>query len=348
MTRGSKLKRGLVGRRERLEQPEQPVDPVHRLALDVGAVELHVELGPVDVGPGLLEAGRELGLLAPQRQGPQRLLGRVEQRRGPVELALHPSSSRERPLGHDDGLALAVVHGVLGEPAVDEVDEAPVPQRVHAAGRDLGDVGRPVGVHRAAGGDGDGGGDDEVDGDDVDDALGHAGELLEEAAGVADDHRLGHAEAADPARPRLGERRLDDRRPDDRDGHVAALLGEGPLAERLRVGVGVGPAEAGGAGPPGVDHALGDPVGAAATRSSRPGAGRRRRRARAGPPCGSERAWPVCGSRRRRRRGSGGRRRPRGASRRRGRTVGRRGASRGPSRAGCRRRSRSTRRRGGA
>ena len=60
-----------------------------------------------------------------------------------------------------------------------------------------------VGLGRGlAGGDVDDGGDHEVDGDDVDDALGDAGELLQQAAGVGDDHRLGHAEAADPARVR--------------------------------------------------------------------------------------------------------------------------------------------------
>ena len=48
-------------------------------------------------------------------------------------------------------------------------------------------------------------GDDDVDRDDVDRALGHAGELLQQAAGVAEDDRLGHAEAADPAGERLGQ-----------------------------------------------------------------------------------------------------------------------------------------------
>ena len=44
---------------------------------------------------------------------------------------------------------------------------------------------------------------------------GTPGNSLQQAAGVGDDHRLGHAEAADPARARLGQRRLDDRRPHD-------------------------------------------------------------------------------------------------------------------------------------
>ena len=50
---------------------------------------------------------------------------------------------------------------------------------------------------------------------------GTPGNSLQQAAGVGDDHRLGHAEAADPARLRLGERRLDDRRAHDADRHVA-------------------------------------------------------------------------------------------------------------------------------
>ena len=57
--------------------------------------------------------------------------------------------------------------------------------------------------------------DDEVDGDDVHDALGNPGELAEQAPGVGDDDRLGHAEAADPPGAGLGERGLDDRRPDE-------------------------------------------------------------------------------------------------------------------------------------
>ena len=52
----------------------------------------------------------------------------------------------------------------------------------------------------AEGGDGDDRGDDEVDGDHVDRALGNPGELAQQAAGVGEDHRLGHPEAADPAR----------------------------------------------------------------------------------------------------------------------------------------------------
>ena len=47
------------------------------------------------------------------------------------------------------------------------------------------------------------GADHEVDRDDVDHALGHAGELLEQAPGIGDEDGLGHAGAADPARAGL-------------------------------------------------------------------------------------------------------------------------------------------------
>src|SRR3546814_12525144 len=63
--------------------------------------------------------------------------------------------------------------------------------------------------------------------------------LLQETAGVGDDDGLGHAEAADPPRERLLDRRLDDRRSHDRHRDVAPVLEARALAERLRVGVGV-------------------------------------------------------------------------------------------------------------
>ena len=50
-------------------------------------------------------------------------------------------------------------------------------------------------------------------------------------------------------------------------GHVAAVLQQGPLAEGLGVGVGVGPAERGGAGPAGLDHLVVHPRGCGAARS---------------------------------------------------------------------------------
>ncbi len=83
---------------------------------------------------------------------------------------------------------------------------------------------------------------------------GAPGNALEQSAGVGDDHGLGHAEAADPARLRFGERRLDDRGSHDRDRHVALHVGQRLLAERLGEGVGVRPADAGGPRSPGLDE----------------------------------------------------------------------------------------------
>ena len=116
------------------------------------------------------------------------------------------------------------------------------------------------------------------------DALGDAGELLQQAAGVGDDHRLGHAEAPDPAGAGLGQRRLDDRRPHDRHRHGAPVLHERLLAQGLGVGVGVGPAEADGAGPAGLDHAVGHPALAELLGLGRPAPACRRRPARRRAP----------------------------------------------------------------
>ena len=118
---------------------------------------------------------------------------------------------------------------------------------------------------------------------------GDAGELAEQAAGVGDDHRLGHAEAADPAGLRLGERRLDDRRPHDRDRHVALHVGQRLLAERLGERVGVGPADARGSGAPGLDELVLDPALAQLLRSSTRGRVLRPHRVRRGLRSGTAR-----------------------------------------------------------
>ena len=116
-------------------------------------------------------------------------------------------------------------------------------------------------VDEALPGDGDDGGHHQVDRDDVGDPFGHAGELPQQAPGVGDDDRLRHAEASDPARAGLGERRLDDRRPDDGHGEgVAELRDECPLSQCLRIGIGVGPPERLGSGLAHLDHLLLDPV----------------------------------------------------------------------------------------
>ncbi len=186
----------------------------------------------------------------------QDLLAAGEHRLGASELALDAATSDELPFGGDDRLALGVVHRMLAEPAAGVVDERAVLQRVDAAGRDLRDRWGLVGPE---GGDGDDRGDDEVDRDDVDGALRGAGECAEQSAGVGDDHGLGHPEAADPARLRFGEGRLDDRRSDDRDGDGALHVGERLLAERLGERVGVRPADAGRPRPARLDQLVLDP-----------------------------------------------------------------------------------------
>ena len=184
-------------------------------------------------------------------------LAAVDHRLGAAELGLHPATSGEPPLRNDDRLAQRVVDRVLDEPPAHVVDERAVLERVDAAGGNLADRRR---IRGAEGGDGDDGGDDEIDGDHVDGALGNAGKLAEQAAAVRQDHRLGHAEPADPPGSRFRPRRLDDRRPHDAHGHVAAGVDEGLFAERLGEGVGVRPPDTRCPGPPGVDELIAYPA----------------------------------------------------------------------------------------
>ena len=179
-------------------QLEQVVDPVARVGLRVGAVELHVAQGPFGHGVAVLDTGGQLRLPASDRQGSDQLLGEIHGRVGAAELSLHAPAPGEGPLGHADGLAPVVVEGVALEEAGGELDQAAVAQRVPHAGGDVVHL-RPPRLG-PAGGDGQDGGHHQVDRDDVDDALGHAGELAQQPAGVGDDDRLRHAEAPDPAR----------------------------------------------------------------------------------------------------------------------------------------------------
>ncbi len=231
---------GAVGFVERVGQRHQPVDPVDGLGLGVRAVQLDVAAGTVDLGPAVGQGGGECGLPTANRQRGGDLLGCVDDLGRSLQLARHPATAGERPLGYDDGRAVGVEDGVAREVVVDQIDEMAVPKGLPRAGRDL--------VHarrggRAVGGDGDDRRHHEVDGDHVDHTLGDARELLQHASGIGDDHRLGHAEPADPPGHRFGERGLDDRRAHDRDWHVAPVLQERAFAERLCVGVGVGPAK---------------------------------------------------------------------------------------------------------
>ncbi len=117
------------------------------------------------------------------------------------------------------------------------------------------------GLGHGLGGHGDDGRHHQVHRDDIGYPFGHAGELPQQPAGVGDDDRLGHPEAADPSRPGLGQRRFDDRGPDDghRDG-IPELGHQRPLPQRLGVGVGVRPPERLGPGLARSHHLLFDPV----------------------------------------------------------------------------------------
>jgi hypothetical protein len=241
-----------------VEEREGAVDAESGFGLGVGAVELHVFEGALGLCSPILDAADEFGPLPAHGQHVDGSLCRLEHARGTAQLALYLASARERPLRHDDRLPAGVVEGPSGEPHLREVDEGAVEEGVSRAGSDLVD-GRafwrgPVGGYR------DDCGHDEVHGDDVDDALRHARELPQQAAGIRDEDRLGHAEASDPAGLRLGEGGLDDGRANEGDGDVASSLEQSAFAERFRIGVGVRPAKPSGAGAAGRDHPVLHPV----------------------------------------------------------------------------------------
>ena len=106
---------------------------------------------------------------------------------------------------------------------------------------------------------------DDVDRDDVDDALGDAGELGDLAQAVRPDDRVGHLEAVDPPGRRVEQRALDDRRPHDRQRQLLQVreLLHRSLAHRLRERVDVGPAERARARPAVARQTLRHPVLAA-------------------------------------------------------------------------------------
>ena len=72
----------------------QLVDLVDRLALGVQAVQLDVLEGPLDLDPLGSQAGRQVGLLAPQRQRLQQLLAPRDRRLGPVSAGPGPGHGR--------------------------------------------------------------------------------------------------------------------------------------------------------------------------------------------------------------------------------------------------------------
>ena len=253
---------GAVGVVERVPQSHEAVQLIDGLALGVGAVELDVVAGPLELKAAFFEAGAHHGVASPQRQSGQYPVGGLQRALGPLELPGHPAAPGEGPARHGDRLVVLVVNGVLGEPSAHQVEQRAVLDRVDGAAGDLGDVG--AGIDGAPGGHGQDGGHDQIHRDHVDDALGHPGELFEQSPGVGGDHRLGHAESPDPSRIGLGQGRLDDRGPHDAHRDVAAGLGQGPLTEGLGEGVGVGEPEAGRPGPARLGHLVVHPAAAQA------------------------------------------------------------------------------------
>ena len=114
------------------------------------------------------------------------------------------------------------------------------------------------------GGGGQDGVDDTVDRDQVHQALHAPGEVRDLAPGVAEDDRLGHLEAVEPARLGLAPGALDDGRPHDRQLEVAGLGQHRPLGQRLGEVVDVVPAQRPGPRDAVGDQLLLDPVEAAA------------------------------------------------------------------------------------
>ena len=266
---GVEAERGPVVLVHAVPQGDQPVHPVEGVGLGVGAVELHVAESPVGQQVLLLQGGHPLGLPAPDGERSDDPLGQRHRLRRPGELALDPAPAGERPLGHHDGLSVLVVERVLGEPGRHQLHQAPVAEGVPHAGGHLVDgrtgvgVGRVVrvGLEEGLAGHGNDRRHHQVHRDHVGDPFGYARELPQQAAGVGDDDRLSHPEPADPARSGFGKGGLDDRRPDDGDRDGVAELGhERPLAQGLRVRIGVRPPERLGPGLSDRDHLLLHPV----------------------------------------------------------------------------------------
>ena len=95
--RGIEGERRLVGGVEPVPHRQQVVDLVDRLALGVEAVQLDVLERPLDLHPLGLELGRQVGLLAPQRQRLQHLLAPGDHGLGPGRAA--PARGRGRGSG---------------------------------------------------------------------------------------------------------------------------------------------------------------------------------------------------------------------------------------------------------
>ena len=262
-------------------------------------------------------------MLAPDGEQREQPLGVADARLGPLELLLHATAPREGPCGNCDGLAPVVVERMLGEPTLHEIDQGRVVERVDRTRGHLHDIG-PLVRRRTPCRDRADGRDDEIDGNHVDDAFGNAGELFQQTAPVGEEDRLGHAKPTDPAGKWFGDRGLDDRRSQDRHGHIAACIDQRTLTDGLRERVGVGKAERRRSCAAHGDHAIGDPIGPQrfGLLCEQRGAGRAQLVARRFAELGQTVGRPARRSRRRGERAAP--RRPLGASRRRRRTGSRR------------------------
>ena len=130
-----------VGVVERVPQRQQAVELVDGLALGVGAVELDVLAGPLELLAALLQGGAHHRVAAPQGQRGEHPVGGLQRPLGPVQLPGHPAAAGEGPPGHRDRLVELVVDGVLGEPSAHQVEELAVLERVDRPAGHLGDVG---------------------------------------------------------------------------------------------------------------------------------------------------------------------------------------------------------------
>ena len=123
---GVEAKGGVIFVVEGVPQLEQAVDAVTGVGLGVGAVKLYIAQSALGQCVPVLDARRQLRLLAPHGQRRQQSFHHGHGLIGPPELSLHPPSARERPLGHADGLPAFVVQRVAAEPVFAQLDQVPV------------------------------------------------------------------------------------------------------------------------------------------------------------------------------------------------------------------------------
>ena len=138
----------------------------------------------------------------------------------------HPAVDEEQ-LADLDRPAAPPRQRVAAEVFADVDGELADRQRVAGA---AGDRDRPQPLLRRMGGGGDAGVGDVVDRDDVDPVRGAARQVGEAARRVGEDQRVGDLDPLQPARARLPQRRLDDRRPHDRRLRRAFASSRSPSA----------------------------------------------------------------------------------------------------------------------